>query len=278
MAKIIVVGNPRHETSFQTRLRNDTRKTLLSDFTTSISSDMAAAFMEDPTATIASGIVTEHISLEGSGYELDSGISKARGVTHRLSFDNHVQGRRSEIAVFDDGSLQAQDLSRGKAGKTRHIQLRFLDPRPLKVKQVATGAMRAAAGLFCLGLLSALLAYFSLWPWPSVTVGASAALFTASAMALGLFVYRTCERTIFVTASGRTETLSLVASIGCLGACHRLIPTIVEAIEQAREQNPPSRSVYLRQEMQEHYRLRENGAISPEACNAGTKRILNRFD
>jgi len=249
---------------------------LLSDFTTSISADMAAAFMEDPTATIASGIVTEHISLEGSGYELDSGTSKARGVTHRLSFDNHVQGRRSEIALFDDGSLQAQDLSRGKAGKTRHIQLRFLDPRPLKVKQVATGAMRAAAGLFGLGLLSALFAYFSLWP--SLTVGASAALFTASAMALGLFVYRTCERTIFVTASGRTETLSLVASIGCLGACHRLIPTIVEAIEQAREQNPTSRSVYLREEMQEHYRLRENGAISSEACAAGTKRILNRFD
>jgi len=237
---------------------------------------MAAAFMEDPTATIASGIATEHISLEGPAQDIDFHSTKVRGVTQRLSFDNHVHGKRTEIALFDDGSLQVQDLHRGKAGKTRHIQLRFLDSKPLKVKQIASGTLRVAGALFGLGLVSALLAYFSVWH--SVTVGASAALLTAAAMALGVFVYRTCERTVFVTASGRIETLGLVASIGCLGACHRLVPVIVQAIEQAREQNPTSRSVYLREEMQEHYRLRENGAISSQACTAGTKRILNRFD
>lgn len=248
----------------------------MSELTTTITSDMAAAFMEDPTATLASGIAMEHISLDGDDPVEQRSANKPRVAQQRLSFDNHVHGRRTEITLYDDGTLLAQVIGRGKPGKSRLVKLKYLDPVPLTLRRVATRSMQAAVGLMGLGMFSGALAYFSVLP--HITLPVSATFIAAALIAAGLFVYRTRERTAFVTRHGRVEVLGLVASVGCLGACHRLVPVIREAISKAQSLNPPDRSTYLRREMQEHYRLREAGHISSEACKVGTRRILNRFD
>jgi hypothetical protein len=68
-----------------------------------------------------------------------------------------------------------------------------------------------------------------------------------------------------------------VANPGCLGACRRLVPKVTAAIRQAHALTGPGKPDRLRQEMREHYRLREVGVITSDACETGTRRILARF-
>ena len=69
----------------------------------------------------------------------------------------------------------------------------------------------------------------------------------------------------------------LLTSFGCFRRSRAVVPEISNAIGVAIERNTLEEEPYLRAEMQDHYRLRNEGIISPKACQTGTSRILSRF-
>ena len=69
----------------------------------------------------------------------------------------------------------------------------------------------------------------------------------------------------------------LCANWGSIRSLRKTVPHIVKAIVLAKRARPLERKTYLKQEMREHYRLREIGAIDGDACDLGTRNVLQAF-
>ena len=74
-----------------------------------------------------------------------------------------------------------------------------------------------------------------------------------------------------------STVLTLIGTVDSFKRCRSIAPRIVRAIEEAQAKNVRDRSDYLRQEMREHYRLREFGVIDHDDCSEATRRILAQF-
>ena len=88
---------------------------------------------------------------------------------------------------------------------------------------------------------------------------------------------RSATEILFCTASGNVPVLMTLTNFGCFPRSRSVLPEISKAIGNAISSNTLEEEPYLRAEMQDHYRLRNEGVISPKACNTGTARILSRF-
>ena len=262
--------------SAKARRCNDFRE-IFSAMSTSVSPELtAAAFLEDPAAALENAIGTEHISLAAEELSLDSEYVRSRQLQKKLVFNNRAHSVRTELALLDGGLLRMRECRRGQVGETQLINLRFLDATPLQSRFVATRLLCLTLGFVTLGALTGTLTYLSIRA--TYMLPATVLLATAATVTFGAFAYRTKRRTVFVTTNGRAAVFSLLATFGCFRACRKLVPQLVKAVEDAQRLNTPGGSLYLRDEMREHYRLRDTGTIAPEAFAASTKRILARFE
>jgi hypothetical protein len=102
-------------------------------------------------------------------------------------------------------------------------------------------------------------------------------LSTGAVVALLLCIYQSGEKILFSTASGNVPVLILLTNFGCFRQSHTIVSEISNAIGRAIRQNTLEEEPYLRAEMQDHYRLRNEGVITPKACQTASSRILSRF-
>jgi hypothetical protein len=141
------------------------------------------------------------------------------------------------------------------------------------------------------------------WPWLYLAIGftllaAAAALFTflASpiarpwsvplAIVLGTFtvssylmcLYSTTESLLFVSVHGRARVITITGGLGTTRAARKCALDIVKQINLARRQSKQTRQAFLRDEMREHNRLHEQGAITDEQFADAKTRILQAHD
>ena len=109
------------------------------------------------------------------------------------------------------------------------------------------------------------------------TFPASIVFSSGAVVALLLCIYQSGEKILFCTASGNIPVLIMLTNFGCFRHSRIVVPEISNAIGAAIRKNTLEEEPYLRAEMQDHYRLRNEGVISPKACQTGTSRILSRF-
>jgi len=69
----------------------------------------------------------------------------------------------------------------------------------------------------------------------------------------------------------------VLTNFGCFRRARAVISEIDRAIGVALAMNKVDEEAHLRAEMQDHYRLRNEGVITPKACNKASSRILARF-
>jgi hypothetical protein len=124
--------------------------------------------------------------------------------------------------------------------------------------------------------LCSTLAYFSVAT--DIMIAAAASSFLLAGSAFAIYVYRSQEQTVFRTRTGRAPVISLVATLGCFRRCREVVPQLSDAIVAAQDSNSTERQGRLRDEMREHYRLTESGALSREVCAISTQNILAQFD
>ena len=179
--------------------------------------------------------------------------------------------------MFERGWLGVMEQRRGEPGEELIVKLRALDPKPVLTRHLATATLRIALYLLSSGALVGWIVY-RLAPSSLAAAATSAVLVAAATVALRLSVRRTREQVTFRTKYAQTTMFVLTANFGSFRACRALVPKLVSAINVARKDNPPDKSRQLRDEMREHYRLREIGFLTDDECAAAAQRILAQFE
>ena len=219
----------------------------------------------------------EHVSIE-TGHDDNLAAPKKR--PHRktrlaYALRSKLRGCSTELALLDDHFLQVRSARPDSEPKKYDFDLRFLSPKPQTVRQIAWFWM-------ALGVTFTALAVGALWLlWPPsaahwlapAPLTAVASLLAAAGCAV-MFLRRTTESLEFISAHGRVTLVSVTGAIGSARDGKKFFVELIKSIaaaKAARPQNPP---VFLRDEMREHHRLRELGALSEEQYEASKSNIL----
>lgn len=217
-------------------------------------------------------LTTEHIVIED---EFANPADDLKVVREREYLRNHVQRTITEITFYEEGFLKIREGNKKTLLKEHILELRFIDPEPILVRQIAMPCLWSSLGLAVLALFAGVLLPATQIPQyaaPAATILAAFAL-----LLFFVFVYRSKISHIFCTASGKTDVVSLCGSIGCFRQAQKMAVKVRKAIEGACEDSGVHDVRYLRAEMQAHYRLAETGVITREECSDGTALILSKF-
>jgi hypothetical protein len=216
----------------------------------------------------------EHILLETGEEEFEG--ANAHRVLQSFNLTNRIRRLTIELVLFDRGWLSVRERRHNELGKELIVKLRTLDPKPLLSRFYATTTLRIGLYLMIAGALLGWIVHRL--ASPSLASFATSGLMLACAgVALWLFARRTREEVTFRTLHAQTTMLILTANFGSFRACRALVPKLVQAINVAHKDNPRDKSRQLRDEMREHYRLREIGFLTDDAFSAATQRILAQF-
>jgi hypothetical protein len=221
---------------------------------------------------VPDGFASEHILISGDGSD---SADEPTVVGKQFSLTNRVRGLHTEFTFFNEGFLKIREYKRKKLARDYMLELRFLNPKPAVVRRFVTQTFLAACGMAAAAAISWLLTKFT--ALDTFTFPASIIFLTAACIGLLLCMYQSGEKVLFCTASGNVTVLMMLANIGCFRRSRSIVPEISRAIGNAIANNTLDEEPYLRAEMQDHYRLRNEGIISPKACQTGTSRILSRF-
>jgi len=221
---------------------------------------------------VPEGFASEHIYIGGD--DIDP-TDEPTVVGKQFNVSNRVRGLHTEFTFFDEGFLKVRESRKMKSGKDYMLELRFLNPKPTIIRRFVTETFWAALGMGGAAAISWLLTKFT--SLDTYTFPASIVFSTGALIAVLLCIYQSGEKILFCTASGNIPVLMLLANFGCFRQSRAVVPEISNAIGNAIRNNALDEEAYLRAEMQDHYRLRNEGVISPKACQTGTSRILSRF-
>ena len=221
---------------------------------------------------VPEGIASEHILISGDGTD-STDEPTVVGKQFRLS--NRARGIRTEFMFFDEGFLKVREYKKKKLIKDYMLELRFLKANPASVPRFVAESFWAAVGMAGSGAVSWILT--RLTSLDTFTVPASIVFSTGAIVALLLCVYQSGEKIRYFTASGNVPVLLILTNFGCFRRSGKIVSEITAAIVIATNKNTLEEEPYLRAEMQEHYRLRNEGVITPKACNTASSRILSRF-
>ena len=90
--------------------------------------------------------------------------------------------------------------------------------------------------------------------------------------------YWTTESLFFVSVHGRTPVAGVVGSLGTLRKARSCAAEVVKRIKIARRHFAASKATRLRDEMLEHTRLFDQGALSEKQYSDAKLRILKAHD
>jgi len=236
--------------------------------------DSSATISAEYLHRLATDETTEHISL-GDDFGVLAGGAEPETIAAREEIKNRTCGRRTELVFYEEGFLRVREFQRKKKVRDYMLSLRFLAPEFATSRFMPMRVLHVAAGFLGFGALCAFISWLS--PWDAFFTPAAVFGATGAVLATMLFGYLAHEKTTFATSAGHATVLTLLGTADAFKRCRRVAPKIVTAIEAAHQRNTQQHSDYLRQEMREHYRLREFGVLDREECSIATRRILSRF-
>jgi hypothetical protein len=227
--------------------------------------------------TPASAARAEHIHIEAEPEAAPVPVkSPRRKVRTTYALRSRLRGCETEVSILEDHYVSVRSARHGVL-KSYDFDLRFASPKPLLSRHVSWFWLVLALSLAALGggaiwiltsrsEASALVANPAFLTAPVTLVAA----FGAGLM----FLRRTTESLEFVSLHGGATLLSVVGGIGSARAGKKFFIELIKNINAAKAARPQARQQLLRDEMREHHRLRELGALSEEQYEASKARIL----
>lgn len=236
-----------------------------------------AEILNPPTITrTLPGARAEHISLESSPETAGTPLRHPhRKVRSTFKLSSTLRGCVTEVSILEDHYLAVRSERWREEPKKYVLDLRFANPKPVRVRHVAWFCLSAALVLLltCVGALwSASSATLPPWTHPGFSGGIGAAL--AAAITLALFLRRTTESLQFTSVHGGATLISIVGGIGSAKSGKRFFVEMIKSINAAKLARPQPKSQFLRDEMREHHRLRELNVLSEDEYEASKQRIL----
>jgi hypothetical protein len=236
---------------------------------------MHAASVTPSAMSNASGRA-EHISIESEPDTfLSTGTHRRRGIRASYSLTSRLRGCKTELSISEDHHLSVHSVRPNQPVLRYEVDLRFANPKPVRVRHVSWF-------WFLLALTLGLLGGAALWLIPA---GAQprwsdpiflTAIFTlaAAAAAAYLFLRRTTEALEFTTMHGGVTLVSVIGGIGSARSGKRFFIELIKNVNAAKIARPQQRAQLLRDEMREHHRLRELGILTEEQYEQSKARIL----
>jgi hypothetical protein len=223
------------------------------------------------------GARAEHISIEG---EPDPDLHVAPGKQpHRITRQSYalasrLRGCATELAILEGWYLGVRCVRPDQAPRRYQFDLRFANPKPVRVRRISWTWLTVTAGLALLGGGALVRAWTTDAAVLSTLVLGGAAASCASLAALALFLRRTTESLEFQSMHGGATLVSVTGGIGSARAGKKFFVELIKAINAAKLARPQPKPQLLRDEMREHHRLREMGVLSELQYEQSKARIL----
>jgi hypothetical protein len=228
----------------------------------------------------------EHISLESHDYGFGDHLSEdqvdgllrkrpVRKVRCDYALESRLRGCATKLALLEDHFLLVQTVRPDSTPKKYEFDLRFVNAKPVIVRHIAWFWLALAISL--VGLAAT--ALWMLWPqttaaWIApVPLTAIAAIF-AAAGSIVMFLRRTTESIEFWSVHGQVTLVSVTGAIGSTRDGKKFFIELIKSIGAAKAARPQPPQQFLRDEMREHHRLRELGALTEAQYEASKSRIL----
>jgi len=219
-----------------------------------------------------------HISLESDVSETRAKPDTAKSLAS-FELRNPARGTRTEISILRDHYVQVTTARRSVV-QTHNVDLRFMDPKPMAFRHVAWRWLYAALGLALITAVAILscvyLRHFGLVAQYGIST--SIACGTATICCALACYYLTSETLLFLSVNGRIPMVGITGTLGMLRRARACAGEVVKRAKIARVHIQQSKSSYLRDEMREHTRLFEQGALTDAQYNEAKLRILKAHD
>jgi hypothetical protein len=154
------------------------------------------------------------------------------------------------------------------------FDLRFADPVPVRRRSVPWAWMLAAAILVASGLGALLFAWPALRNLLGATVAGWVVLLLVAAASAFVGVRWTVESLQLLSVHGRVPLVSVSGGLGSSGRHRKVFEALSQHVPAARNARPQKEPKFLRDEMREHYRLRELGVFSDKVYERSKAAIL----
>lgn len=213
----------------------------------------------------------EHILLESDDRRIPHPRS-SRKRHARIELQSRLRRRVLQLELIDYYYLVVRSYRARAVAAEYVLDLRFVDAAFLSSRHFASRWLLAALAL---GALAGAMVF---------RISGSAAVgewLTASGVVVGMAVaaaviclYRTTETISMVSAHGRAKLFEFTSGLGAERAFKPFLGKLKAHIQLATASRRPLRCEHLRDEMREHYRLRQKGVLSLEEYEASKTRIL----
>ena len=214
---------------------------------------------------------SEHILLESDERKIPDPRC-SRKLHGRIELQSRLRRRTLRLELVDYYYLVVRSYGSRSVAAEYVLDLRFVDSSPGLSRHFASRWLLAALVLMALAGAIALRTGGSAAP-----AGWLAACGVVSGMAVAAAVvclYRTTETISMYSAHGRAKLLEFTSGLGAKRTFKPFTNKLAAHIKLAVAARRPMRSEHLRDEMREHFRLRENGVLSVEEYEASKARIL----
>jgi hypothetical protein len=220
---------------------------------------------------------TEHISIEG---ESDPDLHVAPGKEpHRITRQSYalasrLRGCATELSILEGWYLGVRCVRPDQAPCKYQFDLRFANPKPVRVRRISWTWLIVAIGLAALGGGALMRALSTDAPALSTVLLGGAAATGLSFGAMFLFMRRTTESLEFLSMHGGATLVGVIGGIGSARAGKKFFVELIKAINAAKLARPQPKPQLLRDEMREHHRLRELGVLTEQQYQQSKARIL----
>lgn len=219
----------------------------------------------------------EHISIEAAPDESSSPARRARGkIRATYSLKSTLRGCETELALLEDHFLSVRAVRpEGGLPKKYDVDLRFANPKPVRVREISWTWLIVTIGLIALASGTIV----SVWsttanPWDRPGFIAALVTLLVSAGTFLLFLRRTTESLVFRSVHGQATLVSVTGGIGSARSGKLFFVELIKDINVAKTVRLQEKPQFLRDEMREHHRLRELGVLSEEEYETSKARIL----
>jgi len=216
----------------------------------------------------------EHISLESEPESAAAPVLQ-RAVVASFTLATALRDNITQVAILEEHFVAVHTQRAHAAPLDYLIDLRFLDPRPARIRRIAWTWLSSGLALLTLGVLAMALAPHSLPAFLlSPQFGVGLVLMLGMLGALLRFTRVTTESLRFVSEHGGAVLIDITGAIGSTRRGKRFFVELIKNIRAAKQARPQPKAQRLRDEMREHHRLRELQVLSEADYEAGKARIL----
>jgi hypothetical protein len=219
---------------------------------------------------------TEHILLESDTREVPE-LRTARKVHSRLRVDSRLRRRAIELTLIDYYYLSVRTWQPRRAVSQYVLDLRFVDPALRLSRHIAWRWMAVSAVLATLAFAVAwrIGSSSTTW-WRHDWLALLGSLYGLAACAALVSIYRTTQTLALFSVNGQARLLALTGRLGTFRTLRRFSRQLAAHLRVSVRARRSSRSEHLRDEMREHFRLKDAGVLSEQEYETSKQRILRR--